>query len=55
MKTFLITARTRLLSVTFRARARSSSEVAARACELFGDEPCGITVTLPREVPHGER
>lgn len=44
MRSFLITARTPTLCITFNARARSSSEAAMLTAEMLGDQPFGITV-----------
>lgn len=44
MKPFLITARTATVNITFKTRARSSSEAAMLTAALLGDQPCGITV-----------
>jgi hypothetical protein len=44
MKPFLVTARTATQCIRYRALAASSSQAAADASDLFGDEPCGVTV-----------
>lgn len=45
MKTFQITVRTATRCTTYSALAASSSQAAIDAADLFGDAPCGITVT----------
>jgi hypothetical protein len=45
MKTFKITARTHLLSITFTATLASSAEAVEQVAEMLGDTPFGITVT----------
>lgn len=45
MNCFTITARTATTSITYSALAASSADAALDAAELFGDTPCGITVT----------
>jgi hypothetical protein len=42
---FRITARTPTHCIRYSALAPSSSQAALDAAELFGDTPCGITVT----------
>lgn len=44
MRTYLITARTATMAITFSALARSSSEAAMLTAQFLGDMPCGITV-----------
>jgi hypothetical protein len=48
MKPFHITARTATHCIRYGAIARSSIQAALDAAELFGDTPCGITVTATR-------
>lgn len=44
MKPFQITIRTNSQCIRYHALAASSGTAASAAAELFGDEPCGITV-----------
>jgi hypothetical protein len=44
MKTFHITVRSATGCIRYSALARSSSQAALDAAELFGDAPCGISV-----------
>jgi hypothetical protein len=57
MKPFLITARTELVSITFRAKAMSSAAAAIHTAgmlgKLLGGLPFGITVTKLCEAQHG--
>jgi hypothetical protein len=45
MKPFTITARTAAHCIRYSALAMSSIDAAIAAADLFGDTPCGITVT----------
>jgi hypothetical protein len=45
LKPFRVTARTATSCIHYSAIATSSANAAIDAAELFGDEPCSVTVT----------
>lgn len=52
VKPFQITVRTDTACMRYTALAVSSPDAAVHAAELFGDIPCGITVTSHHEARH---
>lgn len=48
LQAFLVTVRTAAQRTSYTDElSKSSAEAALKAAQLFGDTPCGITVTVP--------